>query len=245
MSSLRTQGATLAIEMSQRDGSVALRPDSGAQIATAAVERSTDTHDMLMPAIDRLVRSAGLKPSDIRMVAVSVGPGGFTGLRVAVATAKALSLGVGATVVAVPSAMAVARTAARRESVADGVCGVVLAGKQGTAWLERIQLSMGEPAGRESGLFSAQDAPLTGLSALIADAHLPAEWGTRAQALHLPLVPAQWDALDCLVLGESMLTSQGPTDPLKLEPIYPRQAEAVTLWEGRAGRAGSSQKAPQ
>jgi tRNA threonylcarbamoyladenosine biosynthesis protein TsaB len=199
---------------------------------------------MLLPTIDLLVRGAGLTPGDIRLVAISVGPGGFTGLRVAVATAKALWLGVGAGLVAVPSAMVVARTAARKGGVADGTCGVVLAGKQDTAWLERIQLNGSEPSGREAGLFTAQDAPLTGLTALIADAHLPESWSSRARALQLPLVSAEWNAQDCLTLGEGLLERQGPTDPLSLEPIYPRQPEAVTLWEGRAGRAGSEQKAP-
>ena len=45
----------------------------------------------LMPAIDFLMESLDLKPSDLGRVVVAEGPGSYTGLRIAVATAKTLA----------------------------------------------------------------------------------------------------------------------------------------------------------
>ena len=44
--------------------------------------------DDLMPAIDRLFRRRAARPSDLSRVMVSVGPGGYTGLRIACAVGK-------------------------------------------------------------------------------------------------------------------------------------------------------------
>ncbi len=52
------------------------------------------THsERLMPLIDRLLAETGLEREEIEAVAVSAGPGSFTGLRIGVSTARALSQG--------------------------------------------------------------------------------------------------------------------------------------------------------
>jgi tRNA threonylcarbamoyladenosine biosynthesis protein TsaB len=45
----------------------------------------------LMPAVDDVMRRAGLEFGDLRAIAVGVGPGTFTGLRIGIATARALA----------------------------------------------------------------------------------------------------------------------------------------------------------
>ena len=45
----------------------------------------------LMPAIDFLINSLDMKPADLDRIAVAQGPGSYTGLRIAVATAKTLA----------------------------------------------------------------------------------------------------------------------------------------------------------
>ena len=55
----------------------------------------------LLPTLDNVLRKAGVAPKDLGGVAVSVGPGSFTGLRVGLATAKGLALGTGVSLVGV------------------------------------------------------------------------------------------------------------------------------------------------
>jgi tRNA threonylcarbamoyladenosine biosynthesis protein TsaB len=49
----------------------------------------------LMPAVDRLMRDAGLGFGDLDALAVGIGPGGFTGLRIGIATAHGLAQSAG------------------------------------------------------------------------------------------------------------------------------------------------------
>ena len=63
----------------------------------------------LTPMIEKLLKSAGLKPGDVDVVAVGVGPGSFTGLRVGVATAKILGYVLKKKIVSVSGLEAIAR----------------------------------------------------------------------------------------------------------------------------------------
>lgn len=48
--------------------------------------------ERLVPMLDDLIKGAGLEWSDIDALAVGVGPGNFTGIRIAVSTARGLAL---------------------------------------------------------------------------------------------------------------------------------------------------------
>ncbi len=94
----------LAIETSGRHGSVAIldgRPDALRLVGETALAAGQRTAQALVPAIDDLLRAAGWLPASIGLVAVAVGPGSFTGLRIGVTTAKAFAYAVEAEVVAV------------------------------------------------------------------------------------------------------------------------------------------------
>jgi tRNA threonylcarbamoyladenosine biosynthesis protein TsaB len=49
----------------------------------------------LMPAIERLMRQAGVGFADLDALAVGIGPGGFTGLRIGIATAHGIAQSAG------------------------------------------------------------------------------------------------------------------------------------------------------
>ena len=67
--------------------------------------------ERLLPLIDEVMAAAGLRYVDLHRIAVTVGPGGFTGLRVGVATARALSLATGLPVVGMSSLAVMAAAA--------------------------------------------------------------------------------------------------------------------------------------
>lgn len=65
--------------------------------------------DALVPMLEKILRQARWKPQDIDVLAVGVGPGSFTGIRVGVAAAKALGFIWKKKIVAVSSLEAAAR----------------------------------------------------------------------------------------------------------------------------------------
>lgn len=221
--------AFLAIECSHGSGSVALRRAPGAPIEGRAVPAPDDGHDHLMAEIDSLVCGAGLSPGDLAAIAVSHGPGGFTGLRVSCATAMAIADVTGCALVAVPSALSVARDAAREGRAADGTCTVVLAAKARDAWCSEVSISGGIPALVREGILALE--VIRGIPGpILADLR---GQGAGGWAPGLPVVQATWSAAACLEVGERMLAEGPGVGALGLRPRYPRRPEAELLWESR------------
>ena len=145
---------TLALETSSLAGSVALvaGDDLLLQWSLDADRRSAQT---LAPAIDGLLNEAGVRPADVRLVAVTVGPGSFTGLRVGVTTAKTFAYAVGAEVLGVDTLETIAHQAVPRPLVGVRLGGsLVLPGSELHAVLDaqRKDLFLARFAWQESGL---------------------------------------------------------------------------------------------
>ena len=84
----------LMIETSTECCSVAL--SEGAQIVAARINETPRQHaSQLAPYIQEVLQEGGLTARDLDAVAVSEGPGSYTGLRVGVSTAKGLCFGAG------------------------------------------------------------------------------------------------------------------------------------------------------
>lgn len=83
----------------------------------------------LMPAVARVMAEAGLDYGDLDAVAVGVGPGAFTGLRIGVATARALASSAGVELRPVSSlkALSAGIEAERRLALIDARRGEVFA----------------------------------------------------------------------------------------------------------------------
>ncbi|HSJ36157.1 MAG TPA: tRNA (adenosine(37)-N6)-threonylcarbamoyltransferase complex dimerization subunit type 1 TsaB [Acidimicrobiia bacterium] len=101
----------LAIETATPGSSVALAEGRETVAFAARVDR-TGHSEFLVPAIDFCFDQAGWQPSDIDGIAVDVGPGLYTGIRVGLATAQALGATLGLPVIPVSSLDAVALDAA-------------------------------------------------------------------------------------------------------------------------------------
>ena len=82
-------GPVLAFDSSTAGGSVAV--GEGERIlAEETLEAGTGASSLLLPAVDRAVGAAGVTPRALVAVVAGGGPGSFTGLRIAAATAKAI-----------------------------------------------------------------------------------------------------------------------------------------------------------
>ena len=97
----------LGIETSSLHGGVALVGERGL-IAEYVLHIEVTYSERLLPAIDRLLADAGLGVPDLGGLAVAIGPGSFTGLRIGLATVKGLAAASGTPVVGVPTLRALA-----------------------------------------------------------------------------------------------------------------------------------------
>lgn len=90
----------LALETTERVATLAAL-DSDALLAESALDPRERSARTLAPGLQALLRQVGWRPSDVQLIALTVGPGSFTGLRVGVTTAKAFAYAVGAEVLGV------------------------------------------------------------------------------------------------------------------------------------------------
>ena len=82
----------LAIDTSSRHGGAALA-DADGLVLEARLWRSTANHTaQLMPAVAQLLQAQGLRTAELTGVAVALGPGPFSALRVGVSAAKGLAM---------------------------------------------------------------------------------------------------------------------------------------------------------
>ncbi|MGD9688574.1 MAG: hypothetical protein AB7K52_03575 [Phycisphaerales bacterium] len=239
---------TLAIEAanpSMPEASVAL--GFGDEVrAFEPIAPATREADHLVAAVARACASSGVAPGRINRVAVSVGPGGYTAVRMAVAAGKLIaeaawsrrpsSHGASrAACVAVPSALSVAH--AVRSLLPPGPFAVVLACKGETGYVAEFapDLSPGPVRVRRAReIETLNPRPV----ALVLDPAVGGAFAPAAAGIGALVVPARCDARSCLAAARGLPI----VDPLELLPIYAREPEAVSLW--RARRAPGPPGAP-
>jgi tRNA threonylcarbamoyladenosine biosynthesis protein TsaB len=94
--------AVLGIETATNVVSVAIGGSAGV-LGGSWVGAGRGHAERLAPAISNLLDETGVELAEVGVIAVDVGPGLFTGIRVGVATAKSLGQGLGVQVIAVSS----------------------------------------------------------------------------------------------------------------------------------------------
>jgi len=228
---------TLAIHAAGPDASVAVGRGP-TLLHLEPVSNAARHDDDLMPAIARAFDRVGTVPTDLETVFVSVGPGGFTGLRIAVSTAKMLALALNCRVVAVPETRVVLAAAGSPPPVA-----ICLAGKHGDYWTAL-------PGTVPSDSNPSPDAQLLAVSDIVERARTlgitriainqPADCvrdlSEAATAAGMDVVEVRSDASHLWHVGRSMATAGCFAVPEQLFPIYPREPEAIRLWRDRRSR---------
>lgn len=92
----------LNIETSSNSTSVALAEDG--VLLKAMEEHNVVSHaSKLTPFIEEVLKNANKKPSDLNAIAISIGPGSYTGLRIGLSVAKGLCYALKIPIIAISS----------------------------------------------------------------------------------------------------------------------------------------------
>ena len=240
-----TAPAMVAIETATETVAVAVRTPAGVQAEMALTGRRRHV-ETLTPALAHLLTQVGLVPSDLGVVAVDIGPGLFTGLRVGVAAAKGLAQSLGVGVIGETSLDIL--TAAAAEA---GLRGLVLAcvdarrgevfatvheiGAAGVDPVARLTPGLFAPADLVAALDRFAGAPLhaVGDGAQRYAPLLQAATGVETVTPGLSFPPPA--AL--LNLAQARLDAgAAPVAPAAVVPLYMREADATSNF-ARAVRA--------
>ncbi len=193
----------LAIDTSTTRVTIALGTADGSLLAGDAWPAGHRHGETLMPAIESLLGRAEVDRSRLSAILVGTGPGAFTGLRVGIATAKGLAVGLGIQLVGISTADAI---------LADAPVRSVLLLPAGPA--DRLLARPGEPAlllpaGTEPGL--AIDETLLAVDLA---GRAPADAVERGEAARGTL------GRSILGLGTARLSRGDADDPAELVPEY-------------------------
>jgi tRNA threonylcarbamoyladenosine biosynthesis protein TsaB len=217
-----------AIDTSTALGSVALF--DGDTLVGEDERRVSNAHgETLMVMVTALFDRVGWRPGDVERWAVGVGPGSFTGVRIAVATAKGIALATGATLIGVTSL----------DAVAFGLSGEIVASVVGAGKgelfvqarrdaelvLPPCHLALAEVAPRLATLAGAGHLVVAGEPARELDW---SDMGDRVTlALELPHDLPRAASVARIALAR-IARSELPADAETLEPAYVRPPDITT-----------------
>ncbi|NLG37246.1 MAG: tRNA (adenosine(37)-N6)-threonylcarbamoyltransferase complex dimerization subunit type 1 TsaB [Clostridiales bacterium] len=233
----------LAIDTSSAVASTALL--DGDRIVFEGNLRSGMTHSRnLMPLIESAMNLAAWRPMDLEALAVTCGPGSFTGLRIGVATVKGMARALHIPVAAVSTLNVLAAGC----GIFDGLIVPVMDAR-------RDQVYTATFAGGQNLERLTPDRAI-GLKALIAElsrfdqptlfagdgvepygSTLTAALGGQAH-IAPPTLRMQRAAVAGL-LGAAMIAAGEMDDPRTLAPRYLRGTMAVPVWERSGGKRGN------
>jgi len=207
------------------------------------------THsERLMPLVDRLLTESGVEREELGALAVSAGPGSFTGLRIGVSTARGLAQGLGIPAVPVCTLEALAETVPAPGAL---VCPLLDARRSQvyTALYKRCEENPGdletliEPRAMAlselTGVLKEYGGPVifTGEGLHSYAGELKEALGSRAV---LPLAPFRLCRAALVALrGQALLKANPQASYLELLPSYLRRPEAERLAAEKEGGATS------
>ena len=196
--------------------------------------RQTGHAEALIPMVERVMTRAQLAFSDLERIAVTTGPGSFTGMRIGIAAARALSLATGAPVVGFSTLEVMAQTA--RSSYATSEAGSPLPAHILVAVDARkdqvyAQLFGGEHSDSSAQVLSPEEAAklipegavaLVGTGAALVAPHVEAH-RSDVHMLYPDLQPA---ALCLVMMASQAAASTVPFKSSEIRPLYLRPPDA-------------------
>lgn len=231
----------LAIETSSLVSSVALLHDDTLRAEFTTQARLTHS-EQLMPHIADMLQKASVTKDQIDGVAVSIGPGSFTGLRIGLATAKGLAFAWNVPIVGIETPTSLAWNSV---GAADRLC-VLIDAQKGNVYASQYQwqgktlmtLRDVEVVNRKDYLatLAAEGVPVVfyGDGALKGKNDIADASDLFRLAPPTQVIPRAGS----LALAAQVRLSAGDVDDcMTLTPAYKRRSEAEVLWEKRHGEA--------
>lgn len=227
---MNRQAINMAIETSGRRGSVAVgRGDALLETADLPEQRRHAVE--LLPVLDGLARCHGFTPADIGEGYISIGPGSFTGLRIAVTTAKLLARVHGTKLVAVPTLDVIVRNLTQPTpggvavmlNAKGGRCFTGIYDRRDDAWIARDAPALLTP----NEAIEQAGAPLSIIADRLPDCDLPDGVTLLDRAVAVAKAEHLWH------LGRAMAERGEFTDAYHLAPLYVRLPDAEEKWRQR------------
>ena len=214
----------LAVESATLSGGAALL-DGDRLLGEITLNIALTHSERLLAAVDRLLADCGLAAADLEGLAVSIGPGSFTGLRVGLATVKGLAMALDLPVAPVPTLDALAA----RLPFADLPVCPILDARKGEVYLSLYRW-------RDDRMCRERDyealPPEVAAAGLVPPVILLGD-GIDACRPWLPedvrIVPAAQrlpSAATVAALGHAALAAGGGVEAESLTPLYLRPSEA-------------------
>jgi tRNA threonylcarbamoyladenosine biosynthesis protein TsaB len=240
----------LAAETSGRTGSVAIA--AGEQLLGETTFSGSMRHSSeIFPAVCALLDNAQRKHKEVEHVYISVGPGSFTGLRIAVTLAKLMHLANGAKIVAVDTLDVIAANAAdyaKDEDAGAARIATILDAKRGQFFIAAYRLSSDHSSDTQyekilpdclmtSSQFLEKFADKAEPIWLLGEGLLYYKDAFNSDSIHF-LPEKYWKpcAAKVHLLGWEKALAGQFADPLTLQPTYIRRPEAEEKWKQRKAK---------
>lgn len=228
----------LGIETSTPQTTVAVGTERGI-LGSALLSGGTSHQEVVVPTVEHILRWAGVTLQQIGGVAVGLGPGLFTGLRVGVETAKALAQALHVPIVGLPSldVLALALQHTRR------LIGAVIDGRRGEVFYavyrslpggiaRESDFSVGSPQRLAADLEAlGEDVLLCGNGAILYRQQLES-LGSRVGFASSMFAHPHAAAL--VELAVSRFVREEADRLYEVVPIYLRKSDAEITWDKRA-----------
>ena len=229
----------IAIETAADVGGVALL-EGDRLLAEVILAEGAPYNTALMPALDHLLRTCGRRLEEVAAIALSIGPGSFTGLRVGLATALGLCFGTERSIVAVPTLGALslhAGDAPRIAPLLDARKGQVYAGLYGPRAEPLGEDRVTDPIPWLSSLAEGEEIAFLGPGAALYRNEIESVLGARARFLARSV---GWPRAETVgLLGERLRRQGAALPPEEVELRYLRLAEAEERRRGVPRSAGT------
>ena len=197
---------------------------SGIRVVSRTEPMATGQAERLLPRVGELLAEAGLGIEDVNRIAVTIGPGSFTGTRIGIAAARALKLACGVPIVTFTSLEAIALSSALETDAGEDVI-VAIDAHRGEAYIQDFD------GVSRSAIGPPRIVPMTDLASLARD-HPRLAVGTAAESVAAAIVGAGGTARACpgmlfpdMVVAVVRAAARAP-ETAAVEPLYLRPPDA-------------------